>query len=567
MSLSEDASNPLTLFATAPTTTEPAARRTDGQPALLAVELHTDYGSSPRAYDQLGTALRRIGDYGPFWHRGAFVVLLAVGAIALLAGIALVPRRKGLYLLLAFVVVKGVLWSVLIPPLLGVDEGAHVAYAQFMAVDHAIPKRGSPKGELGIYSEELTAATRIFHQGDVARSDRADYGAAADADRQTLDDTAGQEHANGDSPAAGYTPAYYAVPALIYLATPGGLDVKLAAMRLWSVALGAVTVYFAVRMARLLFAGRESAALLLGAAVALQPMLSQQTSIINNDAGTIAAGAACAYLAVLLTARERSRWVPAAAGFAFGMGLLMKPLGVAFAPALLLAWIVGRRRGCRPAPWWWEALTAAAGVVLTYGVWFLFSVAFGYAGVSLHDQTPGVRGPRLFYDNLADHGFKAVRANWIDQFWGNFGWINTPFPRAVQGIITGAVLVGVAIVVVWSVVFLRDLFVGWRGRGPLLDPAQADLAWGTAACVAIVGATLAELYILMYEWFVRVGDLSFIQGRYGLMTVPAVLVLPAVALRRLVPRLSPLVPLGVVAAAMGVLNVIALGLIVERFYL
>ncbi len=429
VSLSEDASDPLTLFAVAPTPTEPAARRTDGQPALLAVELHTDYGSSPRAYDQLGTALRRIGDYGPFWHRGAFVVLLAVGAVALLAGIALVPRRKGLYLLLAFVVVKGVLWSVLIPPLLGVDEGAHVAYAQFLAIDHAIPKRGSPQGELGIYSEELTAATRIFHQGDVARSDRADYGAAAEADRQTLDDTAGQEHANGDSPAAGYTPAYYAVPALIYLATPGGLDVKLAAMRLWSVALGAVTVYFAVRMARLLFAGRESAALLLGAAVALQPMLSQQTSIINNDAGTIAAGAACAYLAVLLTARERSRWVPAAAGFAFGMGLLMKPLGVAFAPALFLAWIVGRRRGCRPASWWWEALTAAAGVVLTYGVWFVFSAAFGYAGVGLQDQTPGRAGAaRLFYDHLADHGFKAVRANWIDQFWGNFGWINTPVP-------------------------------------------------------------------------------------------------------------------------------------------
>ena len=129
------------------------------------MELHTDYGSAPHAYDQLGTALRRIGDYGPFWHRGAFVVVLALGAIALLAGIALVPRRKGLYLLLAFVVVKGVLWSVLIPPLLGVDEGAHVAYAQFMAIDHAIPKRGSPRGELGTYSEELTAATRDLPPG------------------------------------------------------------------------------------------------------------------------------------------------------------------------------------------------------------------------------------------------------------------------------------------------------------------------------------------------------------------------------------------------------------------
>ena len=76
----------------------------------------------------------------------------------------------------------------------------------------------------------------------MAGSDRADYGDAAAEDRQALDDAKGQDHANGNSPGAGYTPAYYAVPALIYLATPGSLDMKLAAMRLWSVALGAAAV-------------------------------------------------------------------------------------------------------------------------------------------------------------------------------------------------------------------------------------------------------------------------------------------------------------------------------------
>jgi len=137
----------------------------------------------------------------------------------------------------------------------------------------------------------------------------------------------------------------------------------------------------------------------------------------------------------------------------------------------------------------------------------------------------------------------------------------------VHGVIVGAVLIGAAIVVVWAVVFARDLFVGWRGRGPMVDPVRADLAWGTAVCLLIVAATLGELYVLMYEWYVRVGDLNFVQGRYALMIVPVVLVLPVVALRRLVPKLSPLIPMGVVATSMGVLNVIAMGLIIERFYL
>ncbi len=145
------------------------------------------------------------------------------------------------------------------------------------------------------------------------------------------------------------------MPTLIYAVTPGGLDVQVGAMRLWSVALGAITVLFAVYLGRLLFPGKESAALLLGAGVALHPMLSQQTAVVNNDALTIAAGAACAYYAVALVGRDRSRWVPALAGLAFGVGLLAKPLGVAFAPAILVAWIIGRRRGCRPAPWWWRS--------------------------------------------------------------------------------------------------------------------------------------------------------------------------------------------------------------------
>jgi hypothetical protein len=557
ISLSADTSSAVTLFGLAPTDTEPAARRTDDQPATLAIEVHTDYGHDRFALDQVGTALRRMGEYGPFWRRGLFVALLALGSVALLAGVALAPRRRGLALLLVFVVVKGVLWSVIIPPMMGPDEGAHVAYAQFMAVDHAIPKRDAPRGTADTYSEQLRAAAGIFHSHDLPRSDRADYDAASVTDaRPRLGDAGGRDESNGTGPAAGYSPVYYAIPTLIYAVTPGGLDVQVGAMRLWSVALGAVAVLFAVYLGRLLFPVRESAALLLGAGVALHPMLSQQTAVVNNDALTIAAGAACAYYAVALIGRDRSRWVPAFAGLAFGLGLLAKPLGIAFAPAIFVAWVIGRRRGCR------------GGVVATYGLWVVFAAAFGYAGVGIQD-TPGAggRGLRDFLHLVRFDNFALLRLKWIDQFWGDFGWVNTPYPAVVHGVLVGAVLVAAVLVVAWGVVFVRDLVLARQGRGPLLDPVAADLAAATAVCVLILAATLAELHLVMYEWYVRAGDLAFIQGRYALMVVPVVLVLPVLALRRLVPRLTPLVPLGTVAAAMGLLNFIAIGLIVERFYL
>ena len=569
ISLSADSEHQLTMFGATPTASEPSAQRTDGQASLLAVEIRAEYGGEGIAANQIGTALHRISKYGPFWRDEWFVLFLAVGAILLLAGVALVPRRRGIAVLLAFVVVKALLWSAIIPPTLGVDEGAHVAYAQFLAVEHAIPKRGVPAGSADIYSEQLRAAAEIFHQSDVARSDRADYDiVSVRAGRSRLDSAATSDHSNGNGAAAGYSPAYYAVPALIYAVTPGGIDIRIGSMRLWSVMLGAIAVYFSVRLGRLLFPGRESAALLVGAAVALQPMLSQQTAIVNNDALAIAAGAACAYFAVSLLARDRSRWVLAAAGCAFGIGLLAKPLGLAFAPAIVIAWLIGRWRGCRPAAWWWEALSGLAGVVVTYGLWLGMSTMYGYAGVGFQGEpSPGSYGLSDFLHVLHADSFRAIRMNWIDQFWGNFGWINTPYPPVITKVILVAVVVGSALVAAWVFTFAWDLRTWWRARGRAVDLVQQDMVLATFICLLMVAAALGELYVLMYTWWTHGGDLSFVQGRYGLMMVPVVLVLPTLALRRLIPRLSPLVPLATVASAMGVLNVIAVAIIVERFYL
>ena len=82
-----------------------------------------------------------------------------------------------------------------------------------------------------------------------------------------------------------------------------------------------------------------------------------------------------------------------------------------------------------------------------------------------------------------------------------------------------------------------------------------------------VVVTLTQLYVVLYQYFHRVGSAVLISGRYALMVAPAVLVLPVLALRRLAPRLPPLVPMTIIAASMAVLNVIGFGLLVERYYL
>jgi len=71
----------------------------------------------------------------------------------------------------------------------------------------------------------------------------------------------------------------------------------------------------------------------------------------------------------------------------------------------------------------------------------------------------------------------------------------------------------------------------------------------------------------MWQEFHRTGRFDLIQGRYALLLLPAVFALPALALRRLSPRVNPALVLAGAAAAMAALNIVGLGLTVDRWYL
>ncbi len=62
-------------------------------------------------------------------------------AVAALLALVVVRGWRVLALLVVLAVAKGLLWAAIVPPLASPDEPAHVAYAQFMAEAHRIPKR------------------------------------------------------------------------------------------------------------------------------------------------------------------------------------------------------------------------------------------------------------------------------------------------------------------------------------------------------------------------------------------------------------------------------------------
>jgi hypothetical protein len=104
---------------------------------------------------------------------------------------------------------------------------------------------------------------------------------------------------------------------------------------------------------------------------------------------------------------------------------------------------------------------------------------------------------------------------------------------------------------------LRPRRASWRDD----EVVHFGLVMLTALSTAVV------LYAVTYVTFKHTARLELLQGRYALLALPAILALPVLGLGRLAPRLSQVIPMVVIAAAMVVLNAIGLAVVAEHFYL
>ena len=326
----------------------------DGTTSPVSFELHSDYGGDHHGWDQATLALRRLERVPAVvptarrrgrssrWSRSSPSSLLV-----------LARGRAAVALLIVLAVSKGLVWSSIVPPLEAPDEPAHVAYAQFMAEAHRLPKRnvaqlGLPSNQF--YSPQLTAwwppCTRTARPPATARTSRPEVtrSAVEQADEQSPE-------ANGNGAAAGYPPVYYLPAALLYAVTPGSLLHQIEVMRWWSIALGALAGVLdvadrtaAVPAPR----GRRDRAC---SRMRLAPELSQQTASVNNDALAIAAGAASLLVAIelLRPAGINGRAGLCASEAPRSESRMFKSFGVVVAPVLSSGGLLGRLRTLAPS--------------------------------------------------------------------------------------------------------------------------------------------------------------------------------------------------------------------------
>lgn len=318
--------------------------------------------------------------------------------------------RLGLLLLVYVALAMG--FARATPPLEASDEARHLGFVVFLARNGALPVADAARP--GLAAQEALQPPLYYALGaGLVRGLR-----LRDA-RRLYDPMPGSTIGRADLPG----------PRRMFLPpaqpTGGQTIAAVRRLRLFSIALGVLTVLCTWAAVRALSPDDPDGALFAGALVALNPMFLFIGSSVNNDALVTALSAACVLVSCrpgFAPVRTRSA---VAAGLAVGVAFLAKASAAILVPPLLyrIALAAPDRRAARRA-----AALALGAATLAAGWWVVRNVVLYGEPLATTLQARLAGNLRPSWQPL------ALLREWdgfVKSFWGVFGGFNVIYPDGV----------------------------------------------------------------------------------------------------------------------------------------
>jgi 4-amino-4-deoxy-L-arabinose transferase-like glycosyltransferase len=466
---------------------------------------------------------------------------------------------------------NGLAWSLIVPPFEVPDENAHYAYVVHLAETGNLPRPAIPVRPLPPRQEYLMNALLTF--GMVG--DRENPAPLTDGQQKSIESVEAEKlpaTAPGDAlSATNNPPAYYFLEAAVYKLMPSGrvLD-KLAAMRVLSALMGAITVLLVFMFLRDLLPTRSWAWTTGALVVAFQPLFGFISGGVNNDNLLYLAGAGTLWGVARSFRGGLTPANGALLGGFLGLGLVSKLTMLGFVPAvaLALALLLVRdlpRKDSIALRGAGIALVLAAAplvayLLLNHFVWGRAFIPGGVGGVS----TPAASTRHFSTTEEISHVWQLflphlwVRpqfnsyplwTTWFIGFIGRFGWQDYTFPYWVYQVARVVVLAALALACVELV----------RRRLAL----RRRLAELSVYVVAVLGLCV-EIGIQSYRYFV-VNGLIFEQARYLLPLLGLYGAIGALAARSVGRRWGPALGAALVVLAIGH-DLYAQAITIARYY-
>jgi len=251
-------------------------------------------------------------------------------------------------------------------------------------------------------------------------------------------------------------PLYYALASLVYRAASGQpIGVRLHAMRLLSVLLGAATIALIYACACMFLPERPWLAAAVGLVCATLPMHLTMTSAVNSDALAELLIVLIGYLVL----RQRSDYKLGDSlllGLLLGMALLTKMQTYTAFGFCAIALLLDARDRKRPSVWLLRnggTILAVAALVAAPWIWRNMQV-YGWndpLAMIRHDQV--VQGQLTTSAFLTQFGLAALLRGLLQttfqSFWGQFGWMAVPMHPRVYQVLGGVCGLSLAGLIVW----------------------------------------------------------------------------------------------------------------------
>lgn len=463
---------------------------------------------------------------------------------------------------------NGVAWSLIVPPFQVPDENAHYAYVQQVAERGTVPRGVAIEGSLSPREDQLLGALLTY--GVIGHRDNpAPY---AQVQQQVIDGVVNQRlsaRGSGDAlTATNNPPLFYALQAVPYKLMGAKVLDKLAAMRLLSALMGAVTVLLVFMFLRDLLPGRRWAWVAGTLVVAFQPLFGFMSGGVNNDDLLYLTSAGVLWAVARAFRRGFTPVNGALIGGFLGAGLVSKLTLLGFVPAVALAvallvrraWRVDRRTALGGAAWalGLSAAPWALYVVLNHIVWARSAIPGGVGGVqAVAGRTFGFAEEvshvwQLFLPRLwlrPQFGYFPLWETWFKGFVGRFGWLDYDFPAWVYHV---ALAVTALVVALAAGELVRARHALRRRLGELVVYALALLG----LCV--------EIGVQSYRYLISQNGV-FEQARYLLPLLCLYAAIVALAVRFGGRRWGPVLGVALVVLAIGH-DLFAQAITIARYY-
>jgi 4-amino-4-deoxy-L-arabinose transferase-like glycosyltransferase len=461
-----------------------------------------------------------------------------------------VPLPLGLLLVAA--TIQALTWIVLLPPFQGPDEDSHFAYVQKIWESQTIPWHpGGGPASARKNSDEVVAALITGGMGPLqaniaarplwTRADERAWAAAAH----------GASRSNGEyTTAFRNPPLYYLYEQVPYgLSTGGTVWDRTLLTRLANVPLFLVTLVFVWLLAGELF-GRGPLQFLSTAVAALIPQLSNEVATVNPDIALVAIWSAALYLMALIVRRgAKRRWVVWLAVLN-AAGALTQPRSVTLLipSALAVLLVLARERG-------WSRVTPLRAGVATAVVFGLVTLAWSTIGKGSAREFVSYLWqfylPKLgFMNTTIGPPNYDVHTGLVDRIFGTLAQLEVGLPPTLDDIAWWTARLGLVALVVAL----------WVRRDAVRSNAALAVVLVTAVWTLLLG-----LHLVAYRSMLTSPGDPIITGRY-LLPLIGLLGMAAAVIAAALPRLLRDLYNGVVVAAGVALQLLSLGLLLERFY-